>query len=217
VFLLAVVVLALTAVPCTGGRLGRLTEMRLRGGAVLATALVAQIIVVSIVSDAPQVDTTVHVLSYGAALAFVAMNLRVKGMWLVAVGGVANFAAIASNNGVMPASAAALRAAGQRVHASQFVNSAPVRGARLRLLGDVFAIPASWPLHNVFSVGDVILGIGIAVVIHRACRPQTSNDECRDSASRASAADKRAEHEAAGATTASSSGEPARITTGYGS
>jgi hypothetical protein len=216
VFLLAIVVLALATVPCTGGRLGRLTEMRLRGGVVLATALVAQILVVSIVSDAPQVDTTVHVLSYGAALAFVAMNMRIKGMWLVAVGGVANFAAIASNHGVMPASASALRTAGQRVDASQFVNSAPVRGARLRLLGDVFAIPASWPLHNVFSVGDVILGVGIAVVIHRACRPQLSSDECDGPESRVSAADERDEHEAANETAAASSGEPVRITTVHG-
>jgi hypothetical protein len=35
-----------------------------------------------------------------------------------------------------------------------------VEGARLWFLGDVFAIPASWPLANVFSVGDLLIAIG---------------------------------------------------------
>jgi hypothetical protein len=32
-----------------------------------------------------------------------------------------------------------------------------------------FAIPASWPLSNVFSIGDVALVIGGAILIHSTC------------------------------------------------
>ena len=32
-------------------------------------------------------------------------------------------------------------------------------------LTDIFALPAWLPLHNVFSIGDVLIGVGVAVVI----------------------------------------------------
>ena len=41
---------------------------------------------------------------------------------------------------------------------------------RLAFLGDVFYIPASWPLSNVFSVGDVLIALGVAWAIHGICR-----------------------------------------------
>jgi hypothetical protein len=37
------------------------------------------------------------------------------------------------------------------------------------LLGDVFYIPASWPLSNVFSVGDVLIALGVAWAVHGIC------------------------------------------------
>jgi hypothetical protein len=33
----------------------------------------------------------------------------------------------------------------------------------------VFPTPASWPLHNVFSIGDIVLLIGVFVLVHAAC------------------------------------------------
>ena len=40
----------------------------------------------------------------------------------------------------------------------------------LRFLTDIFAIPAAIPLANVFSLGDVLIGIGVATVIAVAMR-----------------------------------------------
>ena len=40
----------------------------------------------------------------------------------------------------------------------------------LRPLTDVYALPAGFPLANVFSVGDVLIGVGIAVTIAAAMR-----------------------------------------------
>jgi hypothetical protein len=39
----------------------------------------------------------------------------------------------------------------------------------LLFLGDVFAIPESWPFSNVFSIGDMALVIGGAILIHTTC------------------------------------------------
>jgi hypothetical protein len=69
----------------------------------------------------------------------------------------------------MPASAVAWRLAG-RPAASGFANSLPVDHARLLFLGDVFAIPHGLPLANVFSVGDVLLVLGLMWMVHRWCR-----------------------------------------------
>ena len=40
---------------------------------------------------------------------------------------------------------------------------------KLSFLGDVFAVPASFPVHNVFSVGDVCIVIGAFVLLHTVC------------------------------------------------
>jgi hypothetical protein len=39
----------------------------------------------------------------------------------------------------------------------------------LLFLGDVFAVPASWPVTNVYSVGDVLIVAGAFVLLHVAC------------------------------------------------
>jgi hypothetical protein len=44
-----------------------------------------------------------------------------------------------------------------------------VRRSSLSFLGDVFAVPASWPVSNVFSVGDVILVVAALLALHCLC------------------------------------------------
>jgi hypothetical protein len=41
-----------------------------------------------------------------------------------------------------------------------FQNSTALAAPRLAFLGDVFSLPASWPLSNVFSVGDILIALG---------------------------------------------------------
>jgi hypothetical protein len=170
VLLVILVVLAIVAVPLSGGRLEKLLDLKLRGLPFVIGALVVQILVISVFPESPgSLLTALHLLTYVIGLGFIAANLHHRGMWIVGLGGLANFVAIAANGGVMPARAAALRESGRRVTTHQFENSAALRHARLAFLGDVFAMPASWPLANVFSVGDVLIAVGIAVVIHQAC------------------------------------------------
>jgi hypothetical protein len=53
--------------------------------------------------------------------------------------------------------------------AGDFVNSTAVAHPHLSFLGDVFAVPASWPVSNVFSVGDVILVVAALLALHCLC------------------------------------------------
>ena len=44
-------------------------------------------------------------------------------------------------------------------------NSVVVADPGLAFLTDIFALPAAFPLANVFSIGDVLIGVGVAVTI----------------------------------------------------
>jgi len=101
-----------------------------------------------------------HVLTYVAALGFAWMNRRAAGVWIVAAGAFANGITIALNGGTLPASAAAAEAAGIE-HGPGFANVAVLDSPVLPWLGDIFAWPAPLPLANTFSVGDILIVVGV--------------------------------------------------------
>jgi hypothetical protein len=102
-------------------------------------------------------------------LAFVWINREVPGLWLIAVGALSNGVAIVANGGVMPTTTEALRTAGLEVDPQVFANSAALADPRLLFLGDVFAIPSWLPFANVFSIGDVLIAVGVAYTVHAVC------------------------------------------------
>jgi hypothetical protein len=164
-----ILLIALT-VPLAGGRLLALADVRLRWAWLLLGALAVQVLIISVVPHWPGTLLAVlHIASYLMAAAFVVVNRKIPGLWLIALGGFANFIAIAANGGVMPASPQALAAAGRVTEAGLFANSAVVAQPRLLMLGDIFAIPAGWPLASVFSVGDVLIVLGAALALYRIC------------------------------------------------
>lgn len=160
--------LALLTVVVTGGRLAALADLRLRRAWLVAVALAAQVVVISIVPGSLHgLHKPVHIGTYVLLAAFLWSNRGVVGMPLIAAGAAANAAAIFANDGVMPASGSALAEAGMAPDkAAEFANSAVVHHPHLAWLGDVFAVPASWPLSNVFSIGDVLIAVGVAVALH---------------------------------------------------
>jgi hypothetical protein len=162
-----VALLTLIAVLATGGRLSALANVKLRAAYLVGAALGAQVLIVSILPGSfDGLHRPVHLATYVLIGAFVWVNRRLPGIVIMAAGGGANAAAIFANGGVMPARPGALTTAGMPAEkAGEFANSAVVDGSALSWLGDVFAIPASWPASNVFSVGDVLIAIGLAVAL----------------------------------------------------
>ena len=152
-----------------GGRLRRLAEIRLRHAWTISTALITQIVVIEVLAGPRWLLAGAHLATYAAAAYFLLVNRRVPGLLAIGLGGASNGVAIALNGGTLPASAAALRAAGIVEAAGQFTNSGVVGHARLAFLGDVFAIPAAWPLSNVFSIGDVLIMLGVGIASLRIC------------------------------------------------
>lgn len=174
--LTAVLVLVLLSVPLAGGRFSRMADVRWRLPLLALAALVMQVVVIEVVPGGNSwVHRAVHLASYVLLLGFAVLNLsRVKWLWLITLGGAMNGLAIAANGGVMPARPGALRSAGIEQNPDEFINSTVVDGARLSWLGDVFAVPASWPVPGVFSIGDVLLVLGVTLCLHAICGRRTA-------------------------------------------
>jgi Family of unknown function (DUF5317) len=170
VFLVAVVVLAAVTVPLFGGRLGALVEVPLRHVWAIFAALGLEVAALELPGLPDRLRAALLVVAYPVGAVFLAANWRVPGMPLITLGAACNLLAIAANGGVMPASPSSLARAGLPVDAPGFQNSTALVDPRLEFLGDVFFIPASWPLSNVFSVGDVLIALGIVWALHRICR-----------------------------------------------
>ena len=162
-----VLVLCLASVPLAGGRLGALADVRFRAAWLAVVAIAAQILIISVTPQGGGfLHHAAHLGSYALIAAFLWVNRGIPYLWLAALGGALNLTAIIANGGVMPATAGALAAAGMPAEKTgEFANSAVVESSALSWLGDVFAVPASWPLSNVFSIGDVLVAAGLTIAL----------------------------------------------------
>jgi hypothetical protein len=158
-----------------GGRLEGLANVRFHWWPLAIAGLLVQVVLFS-----GRVDglvggwgPAIYVGSTVAVLAAVVRNLRIPGLAVVALGAASNLAAILANGGYMPADPAALAAAGYGGPASGYSNSVVSAAPALRLLTDIFAVPAGLPLANVFSIGDVLIAVGVALTITLAMRQAT--------------------------------------------
>ena len=154
-----------------GGRLMRLADLQLSWGWVGLAAIGFQLLLFSspLGSAMGWLAPFAYVASTAVVLLPVLANIRRPGMPLVATGALSNLAAVVANGGYMPATRAALELA-DRGHEVGYSNSALVAHPALGPLTDVFAVPAGVPLANVFSVGDVLVAVGLAVVVAASMR-----------------------------------------------
>ena len=170
-FILYAVVLGLLVGLLLGGRASRLGELKLRFAWLCVLGLAVQLVLFSdaVTAWIGDLGVPIYVASTFAVAAAVAANYRIPGMAVVALGAFSNLAAIVANGGYMPTTAEAMAAAGFSEKAV-YSNSALLADPRLPWLTDIFAMPRWIPAHNVFSVGDVLIGLGVVIVIVAAMR-----------------------------------------------
>src|SRR5450432_4579966 len=162
--------LLIATVPLFGGRLRPLAQLRIRSFWLIGGALALQVLAISVVPTWPHgVLVAAHLVSYVMAGWFVWLNRRISGLPIVALGGALNALAIAANGGTLPASRSALAAAGIHPVAGNFNNSGVLAHPHLGWLGDVLAIPHGVPMANVFSIGDLLILVGLAYGLHHLC------------------------------------------------
>ncbi len=168
-FLLPSLGVGLALAVLLGGRLSRLRTLPVRHGWLVLVSLAVQVVIFSRLGAglADGTRSTLHLLTYGLLLLFAAANARTLVFLPMFAGLLLNAVAIAANGGRMPLSDAAARAAGLDDPGGNVSAGAD----RLRFLGDVFALPRQLPLANTFSIGDVLIGMGVISLIVLATRP----------------------------------------------
>ncbi len=174
-FILYAVPIGLVAGFLLGGRLDRLASVRFRLGWLAVAALLVQLALFSPAADglSTEVIRGAYLGSIALVGAVILANIRLPGVPLIVLGGAANLAAILANGGAMPASPGALAALGIEVSGNSA--SVVVERPALEPLTDLFAMPAWLPLANVFSVGDVLIGLGVAISITAAMRREAAD------------------------------------------
>ena len=165
-FILYAIPVGIVAGYLLGGRLDRLGDLRFHWAWLAIAGLLVQVVLFSpaVADRIGDLGPAVYVLSTLAVLVAVLRNWRIPGLAIVAIGAACNLVAIAANGGVMPASPEAVAALGREA-AAGFSNSVVMVDPALRPLTDIFALPAGVPGANVFSIGDVLIGVGVATVI----------------------------------------------------
>jgi hypothetical protein len=163
--LLYAIAIGLLAGLLTRGRIGNLSTVKIKLWPIALIGLFFQMLLFSspLAAVVGAWGPSLYVVSTTLVLMALVVNLRQPGFWLITIGALANFAVIVANGGQMPASADAFAALNGLpvVPTTDFSNSViAAPGAPLFFLGDVFVLPRPLPFANVFSIGDVLIGLG---------------------------------------------------------
>jgi hypothetical protein len=171
VFILYAILIGLLVGFLVGGRPAGIAEIHLRWSWVILGGLLVQVVLFSeqVSERIGALGPPIYVGSTVAVIAAILANRAIPGMLIVALGAISNMAAIVANGGYMPMSAQAAAAMGGG-HPTTYSNSALIPDPMLAPLTDIFALPTWLPFANVFSIGDVLIGVGVVVVIVKAMR-----------------------------------------------
>ncbi len=170
VLLVASIILALLR----GGSLGNLTALKLRWRGIIILGFLIQVLIFSPLwqdkDETKLLTPLAYLISLGLLLLALAANYRISGIKLITFGFILNFIAIAANGGYMPAAPAALQIAGLPVlQPGQVANNSIGMSidTRLFFLTDIFSIPKGFSFPNVFSLGDVLIAIGMLYFVQK--------------------------------------------------
>jgi len=113
----------------------------------------------------------VHLLSYTLLFIGLYFNRRTLGFKVIASGILLNFLVIMANGGQMPVSGEAMVGIGLVDNMTAIrdghVITHTLMGSEtaLRYLGDIFVLPKPYPRPKIFSIGDVLMAVGVFLYI----------------------------------------------------
>ena len=166
------------------GRIANLIVLRLRFWGFVVVALLIQLAIFPLFSERPLLPyatTALHFLSYGLIFLFLFLNHHVLSFAPIGLGSFLNLVVIVVNGGYMPSSLIALERSGAQEIAAHLLkngvygNVILMSGAtRLNILGDFLYLPGSQPFAAAFSIGDLLLALGLIWLIARGMRHNDS-------------------------------------------
>jgi hypothetical protein len=190
------VLIAIVAALVQGGSLRHFATLPIRGGGLLMASFAIQLLLY-----VPVVRDSAVVLHWAGAIYIGALALALLGAlrnWhlgvaarLATLGLALNATVIVLNGGHMPVNAAAMRAVQGEMKVREIANqhlygNTRLAGpsSRLTVLSDVIPVVVPGRRGNVYSVGDVLLAVGVAALAYQATRRPSSNPPPVDPAPR---------------------------------
>jgi hypothetical protein len=173
VFVVGTVLLSVLVVALTGGSFARLGRIELRAVWLLLLGLFGQIALELVDWPEARLDDVAFALllaTYALILGFCALNRKQSGMVVVMVGVSLNVLVIALNQG-MPVKDGEVERDDRTVREpiTRTAKQRPLEDDdRLTFLADVLTVPGL--PNQQFSIGDVVIGIGVADVCFEASR-----------------------------------------------
>lgn len=191
--LLLVLAVAVGLALLRGGKLSNLQAISLRRIEVALGAFGIQVLVIYLPPIAWEsvIRFLLLCVSYALLVGFLWLNHDLPGVRLLALGLALNWLVILANGGYMPVTYEALVAAG-RGHLAAGTQAGslvlgtkdillPVSETRLWLLSDILIIPPPFPLSTVFSLGDVLIMLGLARFVLLTFGTRTRSQPIADS------------------------------------
>lgn len=171
-------------------RWASLPKLEIRFGWLALAAIAAQLIVIYVgFGAAEELRRFVFPTSYVFLLAFVTLNRWRVGFLVIGAGTLLNFLAIVTNGGLMPISPANMEKAGlgDELAELELGDAVPLSknvlleedATDLQWLTDRLTWDSPGPL-SVFSIGDVIIGVGLLVVLTELFLPLIARGASRD-------------------------------------
>ncbi|MEN6369164.1 MAG: DUF5317 domain-containing protein [Thermotogota bacterium] len=162
------------------GRLRNLPSLPFRALWLIPLALLIQILIFPLFSERPLVTFAtpeLHVLSYAILFLWLLLNLSVRPVWAIGAGALLNVVVVLANGGYMPSSVAALERAGLGSVAAALLTDGTYgnvvlmgEGSHLNVLGDWLFLPSWIPGATAFSMGDLLIMVGLVWLMVKGMR-----------------------------------------------
>lgn len=157
-----------------GGRLDGLETVRFRWWPLALGGLTFQVLLFGPLLGAHVGDLipALYVVSTLVVLGALLLNVSQPGFRIITLGAVLNLLAIVANGGLMPSSPDARLALNGSLDTGHAWTNSMLGdgGTHFAFLGDIFVLPRPIPFANVFSIGDVLIGLGAMYFIVAAMR-----------------------------------------------
>lgn len=181
-----VVAFSLLAGIIFGGKLLRLADVRIKGLAWIIASFVVKFALVFLSGRVkPQFVITFigALVVYGLLLYGMALNLRLPGFSVLFAGIILNFIVIILNGGRMPVDTSLLDPVTYGAQISSLnvslIHKPLLAGDKARFLADVFAYRFFSKIPTTFSIGDILMSVGITwFILHVMLKgfPETTKD-----------------------------------------
>ena len=157
----------------TGGRVENLAKVRFRWPVLVLAALLVRALVLAPPFQSIEGAQYVYLLALVVIVAWTNWHWRrIPAIWLVSIGAGLNVVVIAANGARMPVASWAAGPLKSRGTIGQYTLMSS--HTNLNFLGDGISL---YPLPGAYSVGDVIIALGLAIVVFLAVRKPNPNRE----------------------------------------